>query len=1000
MAKARKLEKKKKRTTAEAETTRPRPEARPRPPARWNQWAEKHYRWIFVVLLLITVFTRFYNLQTKVFHHDESLYAKYIWDYAEGRGHRYDPLMHGPFLFITNGWLMKLIGDSDYKVRTYPAIYGVALVAFTHFLRPILGASGTLLAALWFALSPHYVYYSRFLRMDIFVVVFTYMVVIGVLRYMLGKKWRWMIFATFGLALLYCTKENSFLHTFEFVSFLALRELYLLARGWRARRGVERIAMVDEEITYAWEQRSRWEIFKERLAMGGDFLWRTKFRWVLLLGIFFTIFYLFYTTFLTNIPGFIDGLGRKAIPYWKHQNAIRRVRGDYHYYIWRLTMYDLPILIGALAAAAYSFVKRKRNIALALAFTGIVLALGLQFGKKELPAYAIIGDYGHLDNFPQQAAELPGWALLFDKMHMQVWAHPLIFVFTLVIGLWTAMMFIDKGKEAPAFFAYWAMFSLLLYSYLGEKVSWLGIHIYQPMVLLLAWGGYHLFRRSRYVFPGFVALSAIFMVYATYGLNFYKQGINEANPNEIICYTQTHDDIEWILAKIQEAEQISGLGKEIPLSVSGSATWPFSWYLRHYRKWYTPPNTVPSTNSLLVVMDWTQRSKYDYVFADNYVLERKKLRAWQVLPNMSKSTITWGDVFEYFFDRLDPEGGRKPLYPQGVGAYDIAVFIRKDIAEGEYDPQFGRDTRGAEEMQRKAQALKPLRLRPDKVFGSQGAADGQFIRPRDIAVSETHGFLVVADTENHRVQKFDLDGNFLLTIGGSGNGPGQFNQPSGVAIDADGNIYVSDTWNHRIQKFTPDGAFLKAWGQGGCGGDLDFWAPKGIVVTRSGSVFVVNTGCHRINKFTRDGVFVRRIGVMNESEENALVDSFHEPVGIAEGPDGNLYVCDTANHRVQVFDQNLRPVRRFRVWGWDEYYTEPFITFDPAGTLFVSDAYNARIERFTTDGELINVWGYDGSGPGAFKLPKGLAATSSHIYVVDSDNHRIQRFPLDQLPKP
>ena len=85
-------------------------------------------------------------------------------------------------------------------------------------------------------------------------------------------------------------------------------------------------------------------------------------------------------------------------------------------------------------------------------------------------------------------------------------------------------------------------------------------------------------------------------------------------------------------------------------------------------------------------------------------------------------------------------------------------------------------------------------------WGQAGAGDGQFNEPSGIAI-DSAGNVYVADTANHRIQKFDDQGNFLLKWGSSGSGAGQFDAPKGVAVDSADNVYVVDSGNHRIQKF-------------------------------------------------------------------------------------------------------------------------------------------------------------------------------------------------------
>ena len=85
-------------------------------------------------------------------------------------------------------------------------------------------------------------------------------------------------------------------------------------------------------------------------------------------------------------------------------------------------------------------------------------------------------------------------------------------------------------------------------------------------------------------------------------------------------------------------------------------------------------------------------------------------------------------------------------------------------------------------------------------LGSGGSGDGEFNYPSGVTV-DSSGNVYVADSNNHRIQKFDSDGVFVTKWGSKGSGDGQFQQPSGIAIDSSGNVYVADSDNHRIQKF-------------------------------------------------------------------------------------------------------------------------------------------------------------------------------------------------------
>ncbi|MBT5472424.1 MAG: hypothetical protein HOK41_17605, partial [Nitrospina sp.] len=128
---------------------------------------------------------------------------------------------------------------------------------------------------------------------------------------------------------------------------------------------------------------------------------------------------------------------------------------------------------------------------------------------------------------------------------------------------------------------------------------------------------------------------------------------------------------------------------------------------------------------------------------------------------------------------------------------------------------------------------------PPESWGSQGAGPGQFNEPFAIAV-DASGSVYVADARNHRVQKFTDDGKFISEWGGQGKEPGQFERPSGLAVDVEGNIFVADYELDRIQKFTPEGDYLMQWGSSGKNPG-QFNSPTGIAIDSRQDIFVTDT---------------------------------------------------------------------------------------------------------------------------------------------------------------
>ena len=159
-------------------------------------------------------------------------------------------------------------------------------------------------------------------------------------------------------------------------------------------------------------------------------------------------------------------------------------------------------------------------------------------------------------------------------------------------------------------------------------------------------------------------------------------------------------------------------------------------------------------------------------------------------------------------------------------------------------------------------------------WGAHGSGDGELDRPAGLAIRDDQ--LYVVDSQNHRVQKFTLDGQYISQFGSFGSGPGELNTPWGIGLDKDGNVFIADWRNDRIQSFTPEGEWLQSIGQQGSGGDAS-------IARDHGGIRVVN----------------RPVGF------------FNRPTGVAVDKDGDIYVADWLNNRVQVLTPEGRFITEF-----------------------------------------------------------------------------------------
>ncbi|MEW6161444.1 MAG: NHL repeat-containing protein, partial [Verrucomicrobiota bacterium] len=177
-----------------------------------------------------------------------------------------------------------------------------------------------------------------------------------------------------------------------------------------------------------------------------------------------------------------------------------------------------------------------------------------------------------------------------------------------------------------------------------------------------------------------------------------------------------------------------------------------------------------------------------------------------------------------------------------------------------------------------------------------GSAEGQLMFPRSAAVNSRGEIFVSEYGAVERVQRFTAHGEkFLQRFGKAGPGPGEFNRPEGLAVDAQDRIYVADSCNHRMQVFSREGQFLRAYGSAGSGpGQLSY--PYDVRVDGFGFQYVCEFGNSRIQIFDAHDRPVEILG-----GPGAAPGQFHNPWAIAFDSKGNLYVADAVNHRVQKF---------------------------------------------------------------------------------------------------
>ncbi|MFW6183324.1 MAG: flippase activity-associated protein Agl23 [Chloroflexota bacterium] len=1203
----------------------------------------------YALFITVALITRLWDLGARVMSHDESLHTQFSLQFFRGEGYNHTPLMHGPFLFHITPLFYWLFGVSDFSARLPVALFGVVLVAMPYLLRPWLGRVGALFTSFLFLISPFITYYSRYIRHDIYVIVWAMIIFIASWYYLRERKEKYLWWFAGGLALMYSTKEVSFIYTAIFGSFLIIR---LVVRLWqnswfhRALPQMKRpllililgvallgagftgLRLADGEVAPATETATpaeeqgfaadpgaegavtaeagqttgqrllHWLQVAGFIAIGGaaflaarelrphvdDFgefdlivlystlilpaispflavlagynpmdytvnscqiagqeamtrlellmaratnsvcisaflssgvvrtgffvlltlviavlvgLWWNRRRWVVAAVVFHSIFFLLYTSVLTNPSGWASGMVG-SLGYWLEQQEVQRGSQPWFYYLFLVPFYEfLPLIFSFLAIRLWA--RRHR--------VGRIVGYWIPLFLLSLLAYSfsnwllnrpVILDGGQPSNV---AAMIIAAVIL---------AAGIIYWFLVQQGRvrkaydlgrnWRGLVEPEALVGFVPMLVWWLLLTWLAYSYAGEKMPWLSTHFVIPMALLSGWyfneklagadsprlparGTLRmvgltvifivaLFLLLRPLILGQIELgdqsmqnltaigsllgSLLIAVAVFYGLQHVGRRLDPAVRNRSwvlglfvvlslltarFTYMATWPNADYateymvyahaapavkdvVLPQLETLSERMHGDKSIRVAWSDDGTWPMQWYLRDYpNRLYTGKTPSASVAEYPVVIaghrdleafenflrdrDYV---KHDYIFLW-WPMEDYRRISWNGLFGLSDVRDQAGNagtgrgilnadvrqaLWNIFFYRdyekySDVFGGTHTVGEWPLRA-ELRLYIRRDVLANLWD--YGA---GAARIEPPVDpyAEGELALTPDLVIGAGGVSEETLSRPRNMTTGPD-GNLYVLDSGNHRVVVFDSEGQHLRDWGEQGTAQGEFNEPWGIAVD-ESFVYVADTWNHRVQKFTLQGDFVATLGQSGSVADMGqdsggyFFGPRSVLLMPNNQLLITDTGNHRLQLFDRDGGLIRVVGQMG-----ADPGQFNEPVGLAQGADGSVYLADTWNARVQRFTPDLVPDFNWSIDGWEGDSTEnkPYLAVDSAERIYATDPENFRVLIFNREGEYLARFGQPGEAIDRLGLPNGITVDGEdNVYVVDAQNNRILRYP-------
>jgi uncharacterized protein (TIGR03663 family) len=1061
-------------------------------------WTTLSLNWELVLygaIFVLAVFTRLYDLGARAISHDESLHALYSYKLYNGEGYQHDPLMHGPLLFEFTALMFFLFGDNNFTFRLGVALFGIVLVMLPYGFRPWLGRLGALMASTFILISPAIVQYSRHVRHDIFVEVFTVLMFVSLFQYMRGRQEgdeartrRWLYIGAAAVALALSTMEVSFIagfigFTFIFVlSFLEgldaarRRSLFLAALalvivvgvvlGWLlvgntsplpadgslnpARQVVETLAGFggslsgstaaahDKAVASVWKffqfivlisgllfaastlalsASSRpvltdvmysmqvWALPKaavsaliesvrktplRRLAPSDEEVSVSRRTWgAVLLAVL--IFVVLFTTFFTNPYGVVSGTWG-GLSYWLRQQDVKRGDQPWYYYIMLLSMYEfLPLIVGG-AGGVWVLARRlaaTREAPVASGQRSVADHRQGTVGRQPVPrppapsAQSVINDY---------------------------------FV---------------------AFLVYWAIMAFLIYSWAGEKMPWLTVHMSLPLIFLAAWTVDRLLSgvdwRAAWARGG--ALFAVLLPLLGTGLI----TLLSTQPFQGISIFDLRSTGQWLGAVIVVGLLVYALvhyGRRLGSLLAGrvafvvvlvvlvALTIRFSWmasfinydYVNEYLFYaHGAPDLTLAMNEIQDISRRTVGDKQIKVAYDNdsswpltwyfrdypnavYYADnpsRESLDAPIVIvgaANLDKVTPFLGDRYQRFDYRLVwwPIETYKDASLQKIWN----TYFYPDVPPGG-DVKAAWDTIN-ENRKELWDIIFYRRHKESLAEWPYVHRFYMFVRKDTLSQLWDYHIGPVTQAETDPYAKAYRELRAVQAIGNSGTGNGQFTSPRAIAVGPDGLLYVADSGNNRIQVLDANGNFVRAWGSAG-NGPGQFQEPWGIAVSSAGKVYVADTWNHRIQVFDQQGNFLFSWGrfVDTQGKPDGEPGVFWGPRDLAFDGKGNLYVADTGNKRIQEFTPDGTFVAQFGGEGVvPGRFEEPTsLAFGPDGNIYVADAWNQRIQVFSSDFTPLAQWPIQSwKSESVINKPFLRVDQRGNVYATDPEAYRVLVF--------
>lgn len=1058
---------------------------------------------IFAAVILLAVVTRFYDLGTRVMSHDESLHTYFSWLLYRGQGYEHSPMMHGPFQFHFVALTYFLFGASDFTSRIPAALFSIAIVWMVWYWRRYLGKWGALIAALLMVISPYMLYYGRYVRNESFVGFSGVVMLYAMLRHLEvgGKKYLYLMAG--ALALHFTSKETSYIYTAQALIYLAI---YFIAKVTRRPwQGAEKdyrsfiIALVvtvlfaGAAVGYGLYTRDAATLSGNETALPSDPLGETtpplappeagSISPTVIIALAALIAIGFAAVFL--IRGYT----------WE------RIRNERSF---DLLMVCGSIVLPMLSPFVVTVLERWLNVAIPttapevqamssdlrsiLIIVGFLLlmfiisiAIGLLWNKEKWWKTALIfwvpytilyttvftnsdgfftGTIGSLGYWLAQQDVARGSQPWFYYLLVQIPIYEFLpalgLILAVILGLRRKTRFnkieedivneedivinndevislleVEKFEATEennftntfSLLVFWSLMTIFTLSYAGERMPWLTLHMAWPMILISGWALGRIIDTTNWEklkeqhIPLTVAALAIFVVSVS-GMILALSGPTPPFQGKELAQLQaTSAFLLPTIITILSAVGVTYLFRE----------WTFS-EVRHI--------FVLVSFAFLAVLTARAAFRASYITYDQateYLVYAHGATGIKEVINQAteiSERTTGGMGVALAYDASAPDTGV---------SWPFVWYLRDFTNQRSFD-QPTRALRDSvvivvdeKNFDKIEPAIGPGFYRIDYIrmwwpmqdyFSLSYDRDAAQPFPEDYACSGLFSILKLNKSRDYtpfceaftnpqiRAGIFQIWLNRDYTKYAEAKGRQDLTLTTWNPADKM-RMYIrqdvaAQIWNYGVAptpletvKDPTEGKYVVLASDlifNASANQIPLNAPRSLAFAKDGSVYVADSRNHRVVHLDMQGNVLNQWGTFADGVNTPVADgTLNEPWGIAVGPDGSVYVTDTWNHRIEKFSATGRFIKAWGIFGQAEtpesFYGPRGLAADAEGRVYVTDTGNKRIVVFDSNGNFVTQFGSAGFEPGQFDEPVGITIDKNGtVYVVDTWNQRVQTF--------